>query len=284
MSLRGSYSSSLRPENASTASSSKGKVEAVKLPDPKPITPVPSPPTTLSSEVELSLSSLTSPTWRPHLMKPASTSSFSRLVSFVSNERAKKKIYPPEDEVFSAFNLTPFSTIKVVIVGQDPYHGPNQGHGLSFSVKPGVAIPPSLRNIYKEAMSDGSLSRKPNHGYLKSWAEQGVFMLNSVLTVRGGEANSHQKRGWEEFTDSVIRAVSRERSGVVFMLWGKPAQKKCASVSRSKHLVITSSHPSPLGATKTAEPFIGSGCFRRANEYLRENGGEGINWNSILDE
>jgi uracil-DNA glycosylase len=228
-----------------------------------------------------SVSTITDQDWSTALSKALSAGSYTRLTAFLEGERIKKTVDPPPDETFSAFNLTPLSTIKVVIVGQDPYHGPNQGHGLSFSVKPGVAVPPSLRNIFKELLSEGLLSKKPDHGYLRTWAEQGVFMLNAVLSVRQGEANSHAKKGWEEFTSAAISHLAKEKEGLVFLCWGKPAATMCANVNRSRHCVINSSHPSPLGATKTDKPFIGSDCFKRCNEYLVEKGGEGIRWDSV---
>lgn len=195
----------------------------------------------------------------------------------------------------------------VVIVGQDPYHQPNQGHGLSFSVPPNIAIPPSLRNIYKELMNDECIPQftaKPCHGNLEQWANQGVLLLNNVLTVRRGEAASHSKKGWEEFTDAVIRAVverdannddsnntteedddkPKKGKGVVFLLWGKPASTKATTVlskynnRNSQHAIISTSHPSPLGATKTSSPFLGSKCFSRCNEELRKRGWEEIDW------
>lgn len=182
-------------------------------------------------------------------------------------------------------------------MGQDPYHGPNQAHGLCFSVHRGQKIPPSLRNIYKELLNDNKIDNfesMPQHGYLERWAQQGVLMINTVLTVRKGEANSHQKKGWEEVTDHIIRAVDRQckqqptkdgakkKRGVVFLLWGKPATNKTqtalAGVGTSRHTIITTSHPSPLGATKTNSPFLGSKCFSRCNEALRNMGYDEIDW------
>ena len=205
------------------------------------------------------------------------SSSFKTLAEFVERERKTKTVYPAPEDVFSLFNYTPLSSVKVVIVGQDPYHQPGQGHGLSFSVRKNIQIPPSLRNIYKEAMSDVGIT-KPSHGYLKGWADQGVFMLNAVLTVRRGEADSHKNKGWEKFTDEVIRILDKNNSGIVFLLWGKKALVKCERINKSKHTIITSSHPSPLGATKTNEPFIGSKCFSRCNEALVAKGKEPIDW------
>lgn len=198
-----------------------------------------------------------------------------RLIT--STQRSKKTIYPPPQDVFSALRDCAFSSLKVVILGQDPYHGPNQAHGLSFSVRHGVPPPPSLKNIYKEAIADVKIGR-PSHGCLSCWSQQGVLLLNTVLTVRKGEPNSHKKQGWEALTDAIIQRINAHAEHVVFLLWGKPAQEKGALVNRTKHLVITSSHPSPLGATKTSEPFIGSKCFSRANAYLVKHGKDPIDW------
>lgn len=199
--------------------------------------------------------------------------------------RKSATVYPPPQDVFSALNLCPLDQIKVVIIGQDPYHGPNQGHGLCFSVRKGVAIPPSLKNIYKELQNDPKVDFKmPNHGYLERWGRQGVLLLNAVLTVRRGEANSHKGKGWEETTDEILRALVRRPSnkGIVFLLWGRPASKKMESVlngNRKHQMIISSSHPSPLGATKTNAPFLGSRCFSRANEALKQMGYDPIDWN-----
>jgi uracil-DNA glycosylase len=197
-------------------------------------------------------------------------------------------VFPPAVDTFSTLNLTPLDQVKLVIVGQDPYHGPNQGHGLCFSVRKGVKIPPSLRNIYKELVQDkeiSNVSAMPTHGFLERWAKQGVLMINTVLTVRQGEANSHKGKGWELFTDEVIRAVDKRAKvngkGVVFLLWGKPATEKAKTAlggSSSRHTIICTSHPSPLGATKTNSPFMGSKCFSRANVALKEYGYDEIDW------
>ena len=179
-----------------------------------------------------------------------------------------------------------------MIVGQDPYHGPDQAHGLCFSVKKGVATPPSLKNVYKELLKDDevpSFTKIPTHGYLERWAQQGVLMINNVLTVRRGEAHSHKKQGWEDFTDAIIRAVDRHSKdkgqGVVFLLWGKPATEKAKTalggLSSSRHCIIATSHPSPLGATKTKSPFLGSRCFSRANKALKERGEDEIDWRVV---
>jgi uracil-DNA glycosylase len=218
------------------------------------------------------------PGWRKILQAEFDKAYFKSLRIFLNKQTASKKvIFPPTEEIFSCFNHCTFEKLRVVIIGQDPYHGPGQGHGLCFSVKRGVKVPPSLRNIYKEAKTDVKF-RDPNHGCLTKWAEQGVLLLNAVLSVEQATANAHKKQGWENFTDAVIRHINREKEGVVFLLWGKPAQKKAAGITRSKHHVITSSHPSPLGATKTDQPFIGSKCFSRANEYLEAAGKGSIDW------
>ncbi|KAL7547609.1 hypothetical protein ACHAWF_010892 [Thalassiosira exigua] len=238
------------------------------------------------------------PSWRGALEGQFATAKFASLAQFVARERSSKTIYPPPELTFSALNLTPLHKVKVVVVGQDPYHQPNQGHGLSFSVPPGVKIPPSLRNIYKELYNDDGVetfTSIPQHGNLERWAKQGVLLLNNVLTVRKGEAASHSKRGWEQFTDGVIGAVverddaestgGEKGTGVVFLLWGKPASSKAQTVlakyssnKRSKHAVIMCSHPSPLGATKTKSSFMGSRCFSRANEELVRRGWKPIDW------
>ena len=183
-------------------------------------------------------------------------------------------IYPPADEWFSALNSTLFDDIRVVILGQDPYHGVGQAHGLCFSVRPGIKVPPSLANIYKEIKSDLSIDQ-PNHGCLVSWAQQGVLLLNATLTVEDANAGGHQGKGWEEFTDQVIKAVNKHRKGVVFMLWGSYAQKKSAMIDASRHLILKSVHPSPLSAYRG---FLGCGHFSAANRYLEEQGLKQIDW------
>lgn len=201
---------------------------------------------------------------------------FQSLLSAVQAEReAGKLIYPPEHQVFSAFEGLPFNDVKVVILGQDPYHGPNQAHGLSFSVLPGVKIPPSLRNMYKELATDIEGFDIPSHGYLQSWLQQGVLLLNAVLTVRDGEPNSHKKLGWGTFTDNMISALSQHREGIVFILWGAFAQKKAELIDQSKHKILTSAHPSPLSASKG---FFGNKHFSKANEILTLSGQTPIDW------
>lgn len=210
---------------------------------------------------------------------------FERLADFVQGERKSNKcpIYPPQDEVFSALNLCPRDKVKVIILGQDPYHRKGQGHGLAFSVRRGVTIPPSLRNIYKE-IAGCPTKQMPQHGCLESWAQQGVLLMNTVLTVREGSPNSHAKKGWEDFTAEVLRALlAVPKKHYVFLLWGTHAQKTVDQVMEtlpkdSGHVMISSSHPSPLGATKTKSPFTGSRCFQRANEALISFGETPIDW------
>lgn len=214
--------------------------------------------------------------WKEKLQGEFLKDYYIELMDFLdSEEEAKKEIYPPREEIFSAFNLTPFDKVKVIIIGQDPYHGPGQAHGLSFSVKAGVKIPPSLVNIYKELYSDIGMEI-PNHGYLGNWASQGVLMLNSVLTVERGKAGSHQKKGWEIFTDQVIDILNNDKENLVFILWGKPAQKKGARIDRKKHLVLESVHPSPLSAYRG---FFGGKYFSKTNSYLISKNIKKINWN-----
>lgn len=197
------------------------------------------------------------------------------LQDFLSDEKAAEKvIYPPSEQVFAAFNQTPFNNVKVVILGQDPYHGPSQAHGLCFSVAQGVKAPPSLVNIYKELVSDVAIEM-PDHGQLSRWAEQGVLLLNSVLTVEQAQANAHQGKGWEAFTDRVIAVINAQREHIVFMLWGSYAQKKGAMIDRSRHCVLSAPHPSPLSAYRG---FFGCKHFSQANDYLELKGLKAINW------
>ena len=199
---------------------------------------------------------------------------YRNLYQFVREEYSKNTIYPPADDIFNAFHLTPLSRVKVVIIGQDPYHEPGQAHGLCFSVQKGVDIPPSLQNIYKELNSDIGFEI-PNHGCLTSWAEQGVLLLNAVLTVRAHAAASHQNKGWETFTDAVIRAVNDVDRPVVFMLWGGFARSKKAMLTNPKHLVLEAPHPSPLSAYRG---FFGCKHFSQANAFLEKNGVEPVDW------
>lgn len=201
---------------------------------------------------------------------------FKDTLAFVRQEReAGKLIYPPANDVFNAFKYTEFDQVKVVIIGQDPYHGPHQAHGLCFSVKPGVATPPSLVNIYKELARDMPGFAIPQHGYLVRWAEQGVLLLNTVLTVEAGKAHSHAKLGWEQFTDQVIARLNEQREGLVFLLWGSHAQKKGQFIDRQRHHVLMAPHPSPLSAHRG---FLGCGHFSATNQYLLSRGLAAIQW------
>lgn len=212
--------------------------------------------------------------WKEALMPEFSKDYFIRLTDFVRKEYHETTVYPPGKLIFNAFNLCPFDKVKVVIIGQDPYHGPGQAHGLSFSVNDGIQPPPSLVNIFKEINSD--LGKPiPQSGNLTRWAEQGVLLLNATLTVRAHQAGSHQRKGWEEFTDAVIRKLAEEKNNLVFILWGAYAQKKGAFIDRSKHLVLTSVHPSPLSAHSG---FFGNHHFSLANDYLVKNGKTAIDW------
>lgn len=211
-------------------------------------------------------------TWKQSLAEEFQKPYFKQLSEFLKQERAERTVYPPAGQVLSAFQI-PFDKVRVVILGQDPYHGPGQAHGLSFSVKPGVEPPPSLKNIYKELQSDlGCVP--PNHGYLLHWAEQGVFLLNSVLTVQANKAASHQDKGWENFTIRAIKNLS-DRGHVVFILWGKLARDKAWVIDREKNAIIESPHPSPFSA---ATGFFGSKPFSQANAYLKAWGLPEINW------
>lgn len=197
------------------------------------------------------------------------------LYRFIKEEYSTKVVYPPADDIFNALHLTPLKDVKVLILGQDPYHNEHQAHGLSFSVLPDQKdIPPSLQNIYKELQADLGCYI-PNNGYLKKWADQGVLMLNTVLTVRAHEPNSHQGRGWEHFTDAIIQAVNQKDEPVVYMLWGKPAQSKIPMLTNPKHLILKAPHPSPLSAYRG---FFGCKHFSRCNEFLAQNGLEPIDW------
>ena len=199
-----------------------------------------------------------------------------KLREFLKHEReAGFKIYPKGADIFNAFWKTPFNDLKVVILGQDPYHGENQAHGLSFSVQKGIAIPPSLRNIYKELQTDIPGFIIPNHGDLTEWAEQGVLLLNASLTVRAGTPGSHQKKGWEEFTDNVIKTISDKKEGIVFILWGSFAQAKAELIDKTKHHIIKSPHPSPFSAERG---FFGSKPFSKTNEILIKEGKKPIDW------
>lgn len=212
--------------------------------------------------------------WKAQLQTEFDKPYFSQLTQFVRSEYATATCYPPGNLIFNAFNLCPFDKVRVVIIGQDPYHEPGQAHGLCFSVNEGVAFPPSLQNIFKEIQDDLGVP-VPASGNLTRWAEQGVLLLNATLTVRAHQAGSHQRRGWEEFTDAVIRQLNQNREHLVFILWGSYAQKKGAIIDRSRHLVLTSAHPSPLSVYRG---FYGNHHFSRANAYLQENGLPPVRW------
>lgn len=220
-------------------------------------------------------------TWHDVIGREKQQGYFKQTMDFVQSERdSGKVIYPPAADVFNAFRFTELCNLKVVILGQDPYHGPNQAHGLCFSVLPGVRTPPSLVNIYKELAQDIPGFQIPEHGYLKSWAEQGILMLNTVLTVEQGKAHSHAKTGWEQFTDSVISAVNDNASGVVFLLWGAHAQKKGRVIDRNKHHVLMGPHPSPLSAHRG---FFGCKHFSQTNQILVNQGLSPIDWQPRLE-
>jgi len=213
--------------------------------------------------------------WRERLRSDFESAYMAELRQFLGEQKALgKTIYPAGDEIFAALNATAFKAVKVVILGQDPYHGPGQAHGLSFSVRKGVRIPPSLQNIYKELATDVNFVR-PDHGCLSEWAEQGVLLLNSVLTVEAGLAASHQGKGWEKFTDSVVSHLNVDATGIVFILWGNYAQKKGAMIDRDRHLVLQSVHPSPLSASRG---FFGNHHFSKSNEYLLAQDKSAIDW------
>ena len=213
--------------------------------------------------------------WKKLLFEEFGESYMQSLRQFLFDEKAKgKRIFPPGEEIFNALNTTTFDNANVVILGQDPYHGARQAHGLCFSVKPGIEIPPSLVNIYKELETDLSFMR-PTHGCLTYWAEQGVLLLNAVLTVESGRAGSHQGKGWERFTDKIIALLNENKRGIVFILWGSYAQKKGAIIDRQKHMVLQSPHPSPLSASKG---FFGNHHFSKTNDYLKSQGKASIDW------
>lgn len=214
-------------------------------------------------------------TWKVALAQEFQENYFAQIKTFLKGEYAAgKTIYPPGNLIFNAFDTVPLPEVKVVILGQDPYHGPGQAHGLSFSVPKTAKIPPSLRNVYKELTEDIEGFQKPSHGNLEHWAQQGVFLLNAFLTVEHKKAGSHQKIGWAKFTDAVIKKISDERTGVVFMLWGNFAKKKAALVDANKHLILEAAHPSPLAGSA----FLGNKHFSQANAYLEQQGQKGIDW------
>ena len=213
--------------------------------------------------------------WREVLQPQFDSVYFEMLTTFVRKAYQASTVYPPGSKIFEAFNRTPFDKVKVVILGQDPYHGPNQAHGLCFSVQDGIQPPPSLINIYKELQKEYGVAVNMTNGNLTRWADQGVLLLNATLTVEAGKAGSHQGKGWETFTDAAIKALSDRREGLVFMLWGSYAQQKGRVIDRSKHLVLESSHPSPLSVYRG---FEGCGHFKKANQYLQSRGQEPIDW------
>lgn len=214
------------------------------------------------------------PSWKEALKEEFEKEYFRNLTEFVKDEYKKTAIYPPPKFIFHAFDLCPFEKVSAVILGQDPYHGLGQAHGLCFSVPENIAVPPSLRNIYQEIANDVG-GKIPTHGNLEHWAKSGVLLLNATLTVRSGQAGSHQHQGWEEFTDAAIRALSEKKEGLVFLLWGKYAKDKKALIDGSKHLILEAAHPSPFSAY---DGFFGCKHFSQANEYLKAKGKEPITW------
>ncbi|MBP5600983.1 MAG: uracil-DNA glycosylase [Lachnospiraceae bacterium] len=212
--------------------------------------------------------------WLEYLKPEFSKPYYKELFEFVKNEYATKVIYPPSGDIFSALDHTSIKNVKIVLLGQDPYHEEGQAHGMSFSVRPGIKIPPSLQNMYKELHEELGLYI-PNNGYLEKWANQGVLLLNTCLTVRSGAANSHKGKGWEQFTDAIIKAVNEQDRPIVYFLWGSNARSKKSLITNKKHLVLESVHPSPLSAYNG---FFGCGHFKKANEFLKEHGIKPIDW------
>jgi uracil-DNA glycosylase len=220
------------------------------------------------------MTAMTTTDWNPVLRQEFAKPYWDELQRFVIGERQKATIYPPHEEVFAALHLTPYSELKAVILGQDPYHGPDQAHGLCFSVRQGIRQPPSLQNIFKELEQDLGCP-PPNHGCLEHWARQGVLLLNATLTVRRGQAASHQGKGWETFTDEVLKVANSKPERVVFVLWGASARRKKPLIDTSRHVIVESAHPSPLSASNG---FFGSRPFSRANTALQEAGRDPIDW------
>ena len=214
------------------------------------------------------------PSWQTAIGDEFEKPYFQELSKFVEGERKKHQVFPPEDEVFSAFNLTPYDQVKVVLLGQDPYHDDNQAHGLCFSVKPPIKPPPSLANMYKELATDIKGFKAPSHGYLVDWAKQGMLMINAVLTVQAHTPNSHKDHGWETFTDAVIKKVNEKTTPVVFVLWGGYAKKKAKLIDTKKHVIIEAAHPSPL----SAKAWFGSKSFSKINDALKKAGQTPIDW------
>ena len=222
------------------------------------------------------------PSWKALLHDEFSKPYFLQLITFLKTEKVlNKTIYPPGPLIFNAFNTTPFEKVSVVIIGQDPYHGPNQAHGLSFSVQTGIKPPPSLVNIFKEMENDVGIKRPENYGNLTKWAEQGVLLLNAALTVRAGEPFSHAKYGWAEFADAVIKTISDKTSGTVFLLWGKFAQEKQILIDQTKHHILKAAHPSPFSADKG---FFGCKHFSMTNQILMKEGKTPIDWKLLNNE
>ena len=222
------------------------------------------------------------PSWKAVLKEEFGKAYFQQIIVFLKTEKALNKIfYPPGSLIFNAFNKTPFDKVKVVIIGQDPYHGPGQAHGLSFSVPPGNKIPPSLQNIFKEIKSDTGMDMPAGYGDLTHWAEQGVLLLNASLTVRAGDANSHSKYGWMDFTDAVIKKISDMKQAVIFLLWGKFAHDKQELIDETKHYVLKAAHPSPFSADKG---FFGCRHFSKTNTLLMQMGHDPIDWKILPPE
>ncbi|MEO7523071.1 MAG: uracil-DNA glycosylase [Ferruginibacter sp.] len=222
------------------------------------------------------------PSWKKILKDEFNKAYFQQLVTFLKTEKVLgKKIYPPGKLIFNAFDQTPFEELRVVILGQDPYHGEGQAHGLSFSVPPGIKPPPSLVNIFKEIHKDLGIEMPPQYGNLLKWARQGVLMLNAALTVRAGEPFSHAKYGWAEFTDEVIKKISEEKTGIIFLLWGKFAQEKQALIDETKHFILKAAHPSPFSADKG---FFGCNHFSKTNQLLMQQGLQPIDWKLLADQ
>lgn len=220
-------------------------------------------------------------TWKQQLTEEFDKPYFSALMQFLAQEKENgKTIFPKENNIFNAYNSTPFNKVKVVIIGQDPYHGTNQAHGLSFSVQYGIKPPPSLVNIYKEIKNNYPDFEIPNHGNLETWAKQGVLLLNSILTVEANKAASHQKRGWEHFTDASISKISKNREGIIFLLWGNFAQQKANLIDEQRHFILKAAHPSPFSAYNG---FFGCQHFEKANQLLKQQGKEAINWQLPTD-
>ena len=267
-------SSSSSSSSSSTSSSSSSSTDSTTSSTKKK-----------KSQVVLSLASITDEGWRGVLAPQEQKNYFKTLRRFVDSAYKNKTIYPPRPDIFACFNQTGWDDVRVVVIGQDPYHGAGQAHGLAFSVRRGHKVPPSLRNMYKELMNDPDVPNfnkvKPEHGYLTQWTRQGVLLLNTVLTVQASTAYSHRKKGWETFTKAALSKLAKERENLVFLCWGAGAHKladECGATRSAKHLVIKTSHPSPLGATKTKSPFIGSQCFSKCNAYLEEKGLPRIVW------